>query len=313
MYHIHVTEEAGKTNIDIYIRNSIRGYFVVGNKVYPNRLLKNFYALLWGILTDTYTYMRDVWGNERLMHVCGDTFKHARGLVCTGDIAFAEAVIATCEESNELGFNAYVCNIVDACLVSEVKVSGSCVEYGCAIGTGGNSIMTFFILYDSQMHIRPIAIAHKAISVAGGQTVKHRICFDKPWNSNIAAAIAAIACDCGDIVATDLLGSQYYLPGMLEITAQPAEIAVASDGVIMRTYTRRFAYFTNTHAFLHFEGLINPLKTIILDKIILLGKFFDPACKIRVTPVLEAPVETPEEIVLKAGELYSIGIHIVGE
>ena len=94
-----------------------------------------------------------------------------------------------------------------------------------------------------------------------------------------------------------------------EITALPAEIAVVSGGTILRTYTRRSAYFTDTHAVLHFEGLITPTETITVDKIILLGKFFDTECKIRETPVLEVS----EKITLKEGELYSIGIHIVGE
>ena len=299
MYEVRVKRGIKRVKIDVYVRNSIQGYFIVGNKAYPitqpNRLLRNFYALLWGILTDSNVGMADAGGGWYSMRVAGD-------------VAYSVAYICTCAESSELDFDSYNCSRNSCHSAGAFTVTDNCAEYGCAVEKGGNSIMSFFRLFDTGGYCRGVAMAHKVVSVAGGQTVKHRICFGSPWLRNIAAVVASIACDCNKIVATDVNGDTYNLRGGGEVVAGPAEIVVETGGMLIKTRMYRFAEITANYAYLHFTGLIAPTENISADNIWLMGKFYDTGGGARETPVMKVSGGTT----LEKGKLYSIAVHVIG-
>ena len=293
---IRVTRGIKRVRIDVY--TTTRGYMCVGSYCRPNRLLRNFYLLLWGLLTDT---------TQRLVDVYGRT---CSGVPCGGNLACGKPIVAVCRESRLLGFNAYNCDTVGDFGCEAVAVEGNCAAWAGAANADGNSILTRFQLHitcDGRRWCTRYAMAHDVIAVTRGRAVKHKICFNSPWTQDAAALIAAVACNCNSMTATSITGQTFNLRGAGELIAGPADIVLVTDAGNLVPAMYRYAHITDTYAYINLTGVLATTEAIRPSRAALCAKVFDTGGGTRLLPLVNLGA-----IPLEPNKVYSISVHIFG-
>ena len=194
----------------------IYGEVIVGSKRVKNRLLRNFFALLAGILAHQNVTMIGTGGGSFTANITGDIS------------AGGGSKIATCSDTDTLAFNAYNCTQVESqnklVVSSYVDGAKSVIEVVANFTKPASSVLLIDALLDTLGNGHSAAYGHSVISVPELATIRYRIVFELPLLLNFARAINGDLCDCGDPVATDMNGNQFNVNGQGTIFTGGAKI-----------------------------------------------------------------------------------------
>jgi len=167
-----------KELIDINIRKSLAGLWAINGILYKNRLLKNYYELIYTLL-----------GGGTI--TCVDTTGYGRNFNAEQyKITYDRCQIHVGTDTEDLPFNGHVLTSYGASVAdtvealaqedySETVVGGTAPKNGSIVGICGR-------LNDSTNHMRTILLNDVLLSVSSGDPLSIHLKFYEPWVYNIA-------------------------------------------------------------------------------------------------------------------------------
>jgi len=194
----------------------IRAEVVVDKLRIRDRLLRNFYALIYGAFTHTNPTMIDDGGNTFTANVSGDI---TGGEKCR---------VVLCSEESELPFNAHTCTKIstlsDVVMNSYAEGANSVIEAIAFPDNDAKSILFQHQIQDPALSGHWVAYGHIANAIESIYTIKYRIIFALPFVKNIARILHAVFMDSDDVTAKDINGSEFYVHGTKTLFSGPAQI-----------------------------------------------------------------------------------------
>jgi len=283
-------------------------------KPVADRLLKNFWTLLIGMITYSNMYMVEVNGTAYAIRV-------------TGDIAYGGTRrIYTCSDNVELAFNAYSCSVVEIFTSEDswslyTSGSNSIFEVVKTATKVANSSLLAFGLNDTSGGVRTMAMSHVLQSIQPSAQVVHRLVAATPFLFNLVAALRAIYHDTDAQSVVDMSGTTVYLKGSGTILAGAARLylGTGTKPVSPTDYTLTnptllstaiYYTLTDTYARIDIYGSIYPNVDTTFTEVGLAWRLYDTGGQAR--DVLIMRYLLPQPLTAKAGKVYTIRLSLYG-
>ena len=212
----------------ITIYAPIRGFgvFRAGGRIVErrNRLLHNFFRMLYGILSYQNVTVYDSGGNAYTWNLQNDPMTRGPW----GGCPHADR----CAETEELPFSANICsrNCRDDGYEDDVGLAELtdrvCAQLTLPAGCNANSTTIAVAISTTEGTVAGVRLAHSVATIVAGDIVAHRICFYEPWLRNFAAIWAAIFCDCDRFSAVDMNGTQFDIRGSGDVFEGSAKMVI---------------------------------------------------------------------------------------
>jgi len=189
--------------IDFIIKKpSLQGAILYDGMLFKNRLLKNYYELIRGLLTNAHSNLKEINGLTEFY----DT---------DGDVASGDARICVGDNTEELDFAGYVLTSPSYTTISlaEIIALASSIEVrlSATAGKTGSIVGTDFYVRNSDFVARRVLQACKLLSVTSGESIIYKLIFNEPWLYNMANWIYGIADNLNAPNEKDLAGVVYTL------------------------------------------------------------------------------------------------------
>jgi len=202
----------------IRIHASIRGFLVDDRGFeYRNRLLKNFYSLLYGILAYQNVVLVPRHGDPYTARVTGNLTCRYSG---KPDVP---VVMHRCTDTETIPFNSYTCDVLGSDDVPYDRIfqvslgDRECVEAMTTSNYDCNSTTISPCFYGTDGGVYTTLLNHVVAPISVGRITEVRICFYEPWLKNFARIWTAILCDCNNFDAIDVNGTSFYIRGSDQI------------------------------------------------------------------------------------------------
>ncbi|RLE48636.1 MAG: hypothetical protein DRJ18_01600 [Candidatus Methanomethylicota archaeon] len=207
--------------IDFIIRKpSLQGAILYDGMLFRNRLLKNYYELIRGLLTNANSGFKDSGGDTRNYRTSGEV---ARGdaRICVGDNT-EELDFAGYTLTNLVANTISLAEIIALTSSIEVRLSATAGKTGSIVGA------EFYVYNDTGGGFRALQ-ACKLLSVTSGESIIYKLIFNEPWLYNMANWIYGITDDLNAPNEKDMAGVIYTLRSGADANVDKARI-VTGDG-----------------------------------------------------------------------------------
>jgi len=207
--------------IDFVIRKSaLQGVILYDDLLFKNRLVRNFYEELRGLLNNINVSMVDISGSSFTARTSGN-FSRGISTIFVGD------------DTEELPFDAYVltshvsndCSLVEIVALSssiEIRHSALAAKTGSSVGLNQRG-------YDTSGGNKNILLAGKLLSVNVDESIIYKLIFNEPWVYNMANWFYGINNNVDAPNEKDLAGNIYTLRSSGDAQASVCKI-VTGDG-----------------------------------------------------------------------------------
>jgi len=299
--------------LDRYLRVEVE---VPGRAPAKDRLLRNFWALMIGLIYYTNMTFIDTSGSSTVNQITGDI---ARGTV---------RAIYTCSDTSEVPFNAYSCSLVEnlgteASWSLYISGNSSIFEVMDTATKYANSSLLVFGLNEAVVSPtgKTIAVSHVLQPISPSAVVVHRIVATTPLLFNLVAVLRAIYHDTNAQSVKDINGTDIYLRGASTILAGAAGLYLGTGTrpVSPTDYTLTnptllptVIYYTLTDTFARIDiyGSIYPNVDTTFTEVGLALRLYDTGGQARDILVLRYLL--PQPLTAKAGKVYTIRLSLYG-
>ncbi|MCD6155039.1 MAG: hypothetical protein J7J22_04665, partial [Candidatus Verstraetearchaeota archaeon] len=194
---------SGIIPIIVDLRKSTEGLVSVDSKVVgKNRLLQNYFRLLYAVMARKEYTMRDNSGTWATIDYDGD-FVYNIGRLCK------------CDDTTELSYDSYTCanrtDYTPDSVGTGVEGDESYLEVIKTFGADVPSVALKFNLRTTGGGGLGAVIGHKVVNASASQAVSYRLKFKEPWLRNFAEFLKGVMQDADVGGLVDINGASFTL------------------------------------------------------------------------------------------------------
>jgi len=201
-------------------RPSLMGGIFYDGLFMKNRLLKNHYEIIRGLLNNVNVSILDTAGNSKNARTSGD-FAHDIARIYVGE----DTVDLDFSDYNLTNFASDVCSLVELLSLTnsnKVRVSGLAAKTGTSVGLALD-------IFDASGSSLYVMLSARLLSVSSGESVLYDLVFNQPWVYNFANWFYGLAKNTDAPNEKDLGGVTYTLRSSADAQAEACRI-VTGDG-----------------------------------------------------------------------------------
>jgi len=207
--------------LDFIIRkSSLQGAILYDGILHKNRLLKNYYELIRGLLVNVDSIFKEIGGRI-------DTYR------TSGDVVCGDARICVGDDTEELDFAGYVLTNPSYTTISLAEIialtSSIEVRLSATAGKTGTIVGIDFNIYETTGAVYHVLQACKLLNVTSDESIIYKLIFNEPWLFNMANWLYGIADNLNAPNEKDMAGVVYTLRSSADANANSVRI-VTGDG-----------------------------------------------------------------------------------